>query len=184
MSRTWYLRIAILATVLALGVIVLGAYVRLSAAGLGCPDWPGCYGYMVVPDTHQAIAHADAQYANRPVQPARAWKEMIHRYFAGTLGTLILILTIGAWWRWRETRRHVVVPSLLLVTVIFQALLGMWTVTLLLFPPVVMGHLLGGFTTFALLIMLVLQNGGWLRAGDHATNVMRWLARCAALPGP
>lgn len=181
MSRVWYLRIAILATLLAFGVIVLGAYVRLSAAGLGCPDWPGCYGHIGVPDTHTAIAHADALYANRPVEPARAWKEMIHRYFAGTLATLILILTIGAWWRRRETGRPVTVPSLLLLTVIFQALLGMWTVTLLLFPPVVMGHLLGGFTTFALLIVLVLQNGGWLRAGDRATGFMRWLALAGLL---
>lgn len=176
MSRVWYLRLAIVATVLAFGVIVLGAYVRLSAAGLGCPDWPGCYGHVGVPETHQAITHADALYANRPVEPARAWKEMIHRYFAGTLATLILILAIGAWWRRRETRRPVLVPSLLLLTVVFQALLGMWTVTLLLFPPVVMGHLLGGFTTFALLLLLVLQNGGWLRAGTGATDFMRWLA--------
>lgn len=176
MSRVWYLRLAIVATVLAFGVIVLGAYVRLSAAGLGCPDWPGCYGHVGVPETHQAITHADALYANRPVEPARAWKEMIHRYFAGTLATLILILAIGAWWRRRETHRPMLVPSLLLLTVVFQALLGMWTVTLLLFPPVVMGHLLGGFTTFALLLLLVLQNGGWLRAGPGATDFMRWLA--------
>jgi heme a synthase len=176
MSRVWYLRLAVFATVLAFGVIVLGAYVRLSAAGLGCPDWPGCYGHVGVPDTHQAITHADALYANRPVEPVRAWKEMIHRYFAGTLATLILILAIAAWWRRRETRRPVLVPSLLLLTVIFQALLGMWTVTLLLFPPVVMGHLLGGFTTFALLLLLVLQNSGWLHASTAATDFMRWLA--------
>ncbi|MGH8371703.1 MAG: COX15/CtaA family protein [Gammaproteobacteria bacterium] len=176
MSRRWYLRLAILATLLAFGVIVLGAYVRLSAAGLGCPDWPGCYGHVGVPDTHQAITHADTLYANRPVEPARAWKEMIHRYFAGTLAILILILAVAAWWRRRETRRTVLVPSLLLLTVILQALLGMWTVTLLLFPPVVMGHLLGGFTTFTLLILLVLQNSGWLRAGAGATDFMRWLA--------
>ncbi|HET7650893.1 MAG TPA: COX15/CtaA family protein [Gammaproteobacteria bacterium] len=179
MTKAWYLRLAILATVLALGVVVLGAYVRLSAAGLGCPDWPGCYGHVGVPDTHQAIAHADALYANRPVEPARAWKEMIHRYFAGTLATLILILTVGAWWRHRDTGRPVLVPSLLLLTVVFQALLGMWTVTLLLFPPVVMGHLLGGFTTFALLWLLVLQTSGWLRAREGASDVMRWLAVAA-----
>ncbi|MGH8399611.1 MAG: COX15/CtaA family protein [Gammaproteobacteria bacterium] len=176
MSRSWYLRLAILALLLAFGVIVLGAYVRLSAAGLGCPDWPGCYGHIGVPDTHAAIAHADALHPERPVEPARAWKEMIHRYFAGTLATLILILTIAAWWRRHETRRPVLVPSLLLLTVIFQALLGMWTVTLLLFPPVVMGHLLGGFTTFALLLILVLQSSGWLRMGDSASDSMRWLA--------
>ncbi|HEX5340563.1 MAG TPA: COX15/CtaA family protein [Gammaproteobacteria bacterium] len=176
MSRAWYLRLAILAAVLAFGVIVLGAYVRLSAAGLGCPDWPGCYGHVGVPDTHAAIAQADALHPNRPVQPARAWKEMLHRYFAGSLATLILILALAAWWRRKQTHRPVLLPSLLLLTVIFQALLGMWTVTLLLFPPVVMGHLLGGFTTFALLILLVLQTGNWLRYRAQARDFMRWLA--------
>lgn len=175
MSRVWYLRLAILAALLAFGVIVLGAYVRLSAAGLGCPDWPGCYGHVVVPDTHAAIEKADALHPNRPVQPARAWKEMIHRYFAGTLAVLILILAVAAWWKRAQTRRPVLIPTLTLLTVIFQALLGMWTVTLLLFPPVVMGHLLGGFTTFALLILLVLQSGGWLRQRAQTTAFMRWL---------
>lgn len=176
MSARWYLRLAILATVLAFGVIVLGAYVRLSAAGLGCPDWPGCYGHVGVPDTHASIAQADSIHPNRPVQPARAWKEMVHRYFAGSLATLILILAIAAWWRRKQTHRPVLLPSLLLLTVIFQALLGMWTVTLLLFPPVVMGHLLGGFTTFALLILLVLQSGDWLRYRVQTRDFMRWLA--------
>lgn len=176
MTPRWYLSLAVLAAVLALGVIVLGAYVRLSQAGLGCPDWPGCYGHISVPESHAAIARADARYLSRPVQAARAWKEMIHRYFAGSLAVLILILAVAAWWRWRRARGPVVLPSLALLTVIFQALLGMWTVTLLLFPPVVMGHLLGGYLTFALLILLVLQSGGWLRCADGAGSLLHWLA--------
>ncbi|MDE1888620.1 MAG: COX15/CtaA family protein, partial [Gammaproteobacteria bacterium] len=136
MTPRWYLSLVVLAAVLALGVIVLGAYVRLSQAGLGCPDWPGCYGHFTVPQTHQAVAQADARYAARPLQPARAWKEMIHRYFAGSLAVLILVLALAAWWRRRWSRQPIVLPSLVLLTVIFQALLGMWTVTLLLFPPV------------------------------------------------
>ncbi len=203
MRCKWYLYLAMLATLLAIGVIMLGAYVRLSQAGLGCPDWPGCYGHMSVPDTHQAVARADARYAGRPVEAARAWKEMWHRYFAGSLALLILLLAVAAWWRrwrdgWARTRaarplevsagaeggmpgaavpvQPVLLPTLLLLTVIFQALLGMWTVTLLLFPPVVMGHLLGGFATFALLVLLVLQSGNFLRAGDSATSLMRGLA--------
>ncbi|HET7922224.1 MAG TPA: COX15/CtaA family protein [Gammaproteobacteria bacterium] len=179
MSRSWYLRLAIAAAVLAFGVIVLGAYVRLSAAGLGCPDWPGCYGHVGVPETHAAIARADALHPNRPVQPARAWKEMIHRYFAGTLATLILVLAVAAWWRRAQTKRPVLLPTLTLLTVVFQALLGMWTVTLLLFPPVVMGHLLGGFTTFALLVLMVLQGGDWLRCRAEAGRFMRGLVAVA-----
>jgi cytochrome c oxidase assembly protein subunit 15 len=173
----WYISLAVLAAALALGVIVLGAYVRLSQAGLGCPDWPGCYGHMTVPQGHAAIASADAQYAGRPLQPARARKEMIHRYFAGSLAVLVLILAVAAWWLHHIRGRHpVVLPSLALLTVIFQALLGMWTVTLLLFPPVVMGHLLGGYLTLALLVLLVFQSGGWLRMRDAASSTLRWLA--------
>ncbi|MGB9429482.1 MAG: COX15/CtaA family protein [Gammaproteobacteria bacterium] len=175
----WYLSLAMLAALLALGVIVLGAYVRLSQAGLGCPDWPGCYGHISVPGTHAAIVRADTLYANRPLLAARAWKEMIHRYFAGSLAVLILILAVAAWWHRRRARAPVVLPSLILLTVIFQALLGMWTVTLLLFPPVVMGHLLGGYLTFALLVLLVLQTGGYLRAAEGAGILLRWLAGLA-----
>lgn len=191
MTARWYLSLAVLATVLALGVIVLGAYVRLSQAGLGCPDWPGCYGHMTVPESHQAVAQADALYASRPLHAARAWKEMIHRYFAGSLAVLILVLAVTAWWMRiahriknpspsgrgeGEDAQPVVLPTLALLTVIFQALLGMWTVTLLLFPPVVMGHLLGGYLTFALLVLLVLQAGGWLRAAHGAGAALRWMA--------
>lgn len=175
--RRAYLSLAILAAVLAFGVVMLGAYVRLSAAGLGCPDWPGCYGHISVPHTEQAIARADALYAHRPVEAVRAWKEMIHRYFAGSLAVLILILTVTAWWRRpRDVRQPVVLPTVLLGLVIFQALLGMWTVTLLLFPPVVMGHLLGGMSLFALLTWLVWWSSGWLRTADGARNWMRALA--------
>jgi len=180
-ARNWYLYLAILAALLALVVIILGAYVRLSQAGLGCPDWPGCYGHISVPDTHQAVAAADARYAGRPLQPGRAWKEMLHRYFAGSLAMLILILAVAAWWRRRKWNQAVMLPSLVLLTVIFQALLGMWTVTLLLFPPVVMGHLLGGYATFALLVLLVLQSGGYLRAGEAGTKLLRWMAALALL---
>jgi cytochrome c oxidase assembly protein subunit 15 len=163
-----FLYIAIAATVLAFGVVMLGAYVRLSQAGLGCPDWPGCYGHMVVPDSVEALA--------KPLEPARAWKEMIHRYFAGSLATLIVVLAVMAWMRRKEPEQPLLLPALLVGLVIFQALLGMWTVTLLLFPPVVIGHLLGGLATFVLLVLLVLQSGGFLRHGATATPLLRRLA--------
>lgn len=160
-------RIALIATVLALCVTVLGAYVRLSHAGLGCPDWPGCYGYLGVPAKDYQIAQANAVFPERPLETDKAWKEMVHRYLAGILGLLILALALLAWRRRREPGQSLALPLFLLGLVIFQALLGMWTVTLLLKPVVVMAHLLGGLATLALLWWLVLRQGGIVQAGDE-----------------
>jgi len=143
-----------LALLLAFFVVALGAYVRLSDAGLGCPDWPGCYGHVAVPQTPQAHADAAQAFPDRPIEPHKAWKEMIHRYAAGTLGLFILFIAIRAWGRLQRQRYSPLVPSLLLGLVIFQALLGMWTVTLLLKPVIVTAHLLGGMATFGLLLWL------------------------------
>ena len=138
--------------VLALAVIVLGAYVRLSDAGLGCPDWPGCYGRLTVPSA-QANAHLDdPDWHSRPLQAGKAWREMIHRYLASTLGLGIVVLA-GAALRPAARRQagvSAVVP-LLVPLVVLQGLLGMWTVTLLLKPLVVSAHLLGGLATLSLL---------------------------------
>jgi len=150
-------RFAILARctlVLALVVVVLGAYVRLSHAGLGCPDWPGCYGEMIVPADADGAA---ALYPERPLETHKAWKEMIHRYAAGLLGLLILALALVAWRQRAYPGQPVIIPLVLLALVIFQALLGMWTVTLLLKPLVVMGHLLGGLLIVSLLFWLTLK---------------------------
>jgi cytochrome c oxidase assembly protein subunit 15 len=179
MSRNTFFRLALLATVLAFSVVVLGAYVRLSHAGLGCPDWPGCYGHLDVPAGDHEVSQANAAYPQRPVEAGKAWKEMIHRYLAGTLGLLILTLAVGAWRRRHDPAQPVALPLLLLGLVIFQALLGMWTVTLLLKPVVVMAHLLGGLTTLALLWWLVLRQGGWQSAA--ATSEVRPLRGWALL---
>jgi heme a synthase len=167
--------IAIAAMVLPFGVVMLGAYVRLSQAGLGCPDWPGCYGHVAVPTTSEVNS---TLLAARPLEPARAWKEMIHRYFVGALSALIFALAVIAIWRRRETDQPKLLPGLLVVLLVLQALLGMWTVTLLLFPPVVTAHLLGGLATLSLLVLLVLQSGAYLRLGAAATSRMRL---CAAI---
>ena len=159
--RTLFHRLAWAALALTLVVVVLGAYVRLSDAGLGCPDWPGCYGRLDVPDEAHQIAEANAAYPHRPVEPAKAWKEMAHRYFAGTLGLMILALAALAWRRRSAPDQPVVLPLCLLALVVFQALLGMWTVTWQLKPVVVMAHLLGGLTTLGLLAWLVLRQGGY-----------------------
>jgi cytochrome c oxidase assembly protein subunit 15 len=121
-------------------VVVFGAFVRLSGAGLSCPDWPGCYGSIAVP-TEQGDA-----YPERALEHGKAWIEMTHRYLAAVLGVLILAIAILAW-RAEENR---FLASLLLALVVAQALLGMWTVTLLLKPVVVVLHLIGGMATLAL----------------------------------
>ena len=137
-------------------VVVLGAYTRLSDAGLGCPDWPGCYGKLAVPDVDHEVRQANVLYPGRPLHAGKAWKEMLHRYAAGSLGLAILGLALLAWKNRRAPGQPVKAPLLLLALVVFQALLGMWTVTLLLKPIVVTAHLLGGMTILAILFWLLL----------------------------
>ncbi len=143
------------AILLAIAVILLGAYTRLTDAGLGCPDWPGCYGKIIVSDSL-----ADGFNARK------AWTEMLHRYLAGSLG--LLITSISSLIIYSHIKRNfksssnnpsssIALPILLLVTLFFQAALGMWTVTLKLLPTVVMGHLIGGLITLSLLVVLLLQ---------------------------
>ena len=142
------------ATILAFCVVVLGAFVRLSDAGLGCPDWPGCYGQLSPAHAAEEIAQAHAAHPGGPVSAAKAWKEMVHRYFASTLGLLIVIIGVLAWRQRAQLRQGVGLPTFLVGLVIMQGLFGMWTVTLKLTPWVVSTHLLGGMTTFALLVWL------------------------------
>jgi cytochrome c oxidase assembly protein subunit 15 len=151
-------RLAQIATLLALTVVVLGAWVRLTDAGLGCPDWPGCYGQIGVPSAAEEVAEANAAFPERPVEQGKAWREMIHRYLASTLGLLILALAALAWRARRHDPAHPLwLPLVLVALVIGQGMLGMLTVTLLLKPVIVMAHLLGGMTTLALLWLLVLR---------------------------
>lgn len=189
-------RLAWLAVALAFCVIVFGAFVRLSNAGLSCPDWPTCYGRAAWPSAaHEAADHVAT--AIRPVEPHKAWREQVHRMLAGSLGVLVLALALSAarkrrWgmlqvlgaaalvavsiplymrgqyaaaaafagageaillaaaFRWSNLDLSRI-AALTLAVIVFQALLGMWTVTWLLKPIVVMGHLLGGLLTFSLL---------------------------------
>ena len=143
--------LALAAAVLAFVVVVVGAYVRLSDAGLGCPDWPLCYGQPVPSE----IADGDAL--------AKAWKEMGHRYLAGTLGALILVLTFWSW----KAKRSRWLASLIVALVLFQATLGAWTVTMLLRPAIVTAHLLGGMAILGLLAWLALSQFSY-RPAPHA----------------
>ena len=138
-------------------IIVLGAFVRLSDAGLGCPDWPGCYGRLTVPERAQEVAGAQKKFRRQPLQKKKAWIEMAHRYAASALGLLILVLAAMAWRGRGKLGQSPWLPTLLVAVVVAQGLLGMWTVTLLLRPAVVSFHLLGGMTTFALLVWLALR---------------------------
>lgn len=158
-SRRMLMFIVITAIILAWFVVMLGAYTRLTNAGLGCPDWPGCYGHLVVPDTSKKLS-------DTVIEPRKAWTEMAHRYAAGTLGFFIII--IGGWsvlrrWRSPKSQRNTartepfLLPVALVLLVFMQAALGMWTVTLKLLPIVVMAHLLGGILIFSGLVRLALQ---------------------------
>ncbi|QDF65704.1 heme A synthase [Shewanella sp. SNU WT4] len=151
MALTWLVRLTLLLTLL---VIFMGAYTRLEDAGLGCPDWPGCYGKILVPSSPQDIAHAEQAFPERPVETAKAWLEMIHRYLASSLGLLIIVIVIQAF---RNADSPKKLPLVILLLVLLQGALGMWTVTLKLMPIVVMAHLLGGFSLLSLLFLFYLR---------------------------
>jgi cytochrome c oxidase assembly protein subunit 15 len=140
-------------------VVVVGAYVRLADAGLGCPDWPGCYGELTPHYAQDDIARAVAEQGGThgPVSLGKAWKEMFHRYIAGGLGLLIFAIVVIAWARRDALQQSPWLASGLLALVMLQAALGMWTVTLLLKPVIVTLHLLGGLATLALLTWLALR---------------------------
>ena len=161
MSTPWFRRLAWLATGLAFCVIVLGAFVRLNDAGLGCPDWPTCYGQVTPPDDPGAIAAAQRAFPGAVIEHHKAWYEMIHRYLASSLGLLIIALAVLAWRNRRQPGQPVALPLLLVLLVSLQGALGMWTVTLLLRPVIVTLHLLMGMTTLALLAWLALGVSGF-----------------------
>ena len=179
-KHAWYRTLAIAAACLTFLVVVFGAYVRLADAGLGCPDWPGCYGEITPAHAQSAIEKAvQAQGGEHgPVSLAKAWKEMVHRYLAGTLGFLILALVITAWRRRAAVAQSPALPTALLTVVLFQAALGMWTVTLLLKPVIVTLHLLGGMTTLALAAWLALRQLALPRRPVNASfrSRLRWCA--------
>ena len=130
-------RLALLATLLALVVVLLGAYTRLTHAGLGCPDWPGCYGFISVPNSEAQLAHAELHFPDTPVEPHKGRNEMVHRYFAGSLALMIILLAAQAVRRRHQNGQPFKLPMLMLGVVVSQAAFGMWTVTLKLWPQVV-----------------------------------------------
>ena len=173
-----YRPLVLCSVVLTFLVIVVGAYVRLEDAGLGCPDWPGCYGQLLgVPDEVHELARAEQAFPGKSVDAGRAWKEMFHRYLAGMLGLLIAAIAVIAWRRRAAIGRPPWLASALVLLVAFQATLGMWTVTMLLQPAIVTLHLLGGMAIFALLLWLALWEINPPAAPAAAARALRpWAA--------
>lgn len=152
----WLARLSLIAVIVAGFVIVLGAYTRLTDAGLGCPDWPGCYGHMIVPASTQAT----------PVAQYKAWTEMAHRYSAGILSLLIVMvafLCVRSALRYGGS--YILLSILIIGLLIYQAILGMWTVTLKLMPITVAQHLLGGMLIISLLWLIYLKSQAQLVGG-------------------
>ena len=169
-------KLSMFSVALALVVVILGAFTRLVDAGLGCPDWPGCYGHLTWPDTEHEIIAAEARFPETPVESDKTWPEMVHRYFAGSLGLVILgILVVAIKGFSKIPNSPVKLPAFLLFLVIVQAAFGMWTVTLKLWPQVVTAHLLGGFATLSLLWLLVQRTGGfhWQVSDRQAAGIRK-----------
>ena len=170
--------LALFACGLAIVVLGLGAFTRLSHAGLGCPDWPGCYGHALWPNEHQEIVQANAAFPDAPVELDKTWPEMVHRYFAGSLILVTLALIAVAIKHRHKPAQPLKLPIFIFLFILLQAAFGMWTVTLKLWPQVVTSHLLGGFTMLSMLWLLTLRlnNEQW-RLPD------RELARISKLRG-
>ena len=173
----FYKRLTFYATLLALIVVSFGAYTRLTDSGLGCPDWPGCYGTLSVPESIDQIEKAQAVYPDSPVEIEKAWIEMIHRYIAGILGIMILVIAFMSIRLREQINYSLKWPFFLLGLVVFQAALGMWTVTLLLKPAVVTSHLLGGMTVLGILTFLMHRNYGTHRENFVSNKFERKIIR-------
>jgi len=153
-KRKSYRRLVFWTWFLTLDLIMFGAFVRLTDSGLGCPDWPGCYGMVTPIGALADIRAAELAMPDGPVTMPKAWIEMIHRYVGALLGLMIIGFTVMAW-RWRNIiGRTPWLPTVTLVAVCIQGAFGAWTVTLKLMPIIVTIHLLGGMTLLALMTWL------------------------------
>ncbi len=174
-----YKKLAWFGVVLTMVVVVLGAFVRLSDAGLGCPDWPGCYGKAAWPTEAAEIELANEAFPQRAVETDKAWKEMVHRYFAGILGLIVLGLFIWAFVKREQTSYKL--PFVLGLVIVFQVILGMWTVTLQLKPVIVMGHLMGGMLVLSLICWLALSHTEGIKPYRYGGHVKQWMVVVALI---
>ncbi|MGE4236701.1 COX15/CtaA family protein [Hydrogenophaga sp.] len=172
------LRVLTLVTLfLTFDLVLFGAFTRLTDSGLGCPDWPGCYGSASPVGASEAIAEAQSAMPSGPVTFSKAWIEMIHRYLATAVGVLILVLALVSWVERKRLSVSYLWPLVTLVWVCVQGAFGALTVTMKLFPAIVTLHLLGGL---GLLALLRAQSSGYaLAAPGHPGPVklpgrLRW----------
>jgi len=173
MPTPWLSRLNLITVVLAFSVIILGAYTRLIDAGLGCPDWPYCYGFFNAPSSVDEIAAANAQYPATPVTVTKARTEMTHRYFAEALGGFIIALAFMTYFKRQQSPQPLWLAFTLIALVMFQGMLGMWTVTLRLLPLAVVSHLLGGFCTLSVLWLFWLYSRKSLPAFKVPPSLLR-----------
>ena len=171
--------LATLALFLTFDLIVFGSFTRLSDSGLGCPDWPGCYGHASPIGAATDIHAAQTAMPTGPVTFSKAWIEMIHRYLAMTVGALILVLAVASWVGRAALPLSPWWATLALVWVVVQGLFGMLTVTMKLNPAIVTLHLLGGMLLLALLV--VQHEGLRARRLDWPAGARRWLWAVSAL---
>ncbi len=172
MHKQQYLAIAAIAACFcALAVIGLGAFTRLMDAGLGCPDWPGCYGHLTVPMTALAKEQASSLYPTGTLDVFKAWAEMIHRYVAGSLGLMIVVIVYLIFNKELRSRANIILGCSLLGLLMYQILLGQWTVTFKLLPIVVTQHLLGGFLILTILWLIYLNNSATLSGKVHSKGI-------------
>ena len=182
-----YQALVLISCLFAVVVVGLGAYTRLSDAGLGCPDWPGCYGFLTVPKHLDDFSMVEQNFPGAVVESGKAWKEMIHRYFAGTLGLMLLGIMLYSIYLFKNKslnsakfQKHITplkLPIFLVLLVIFQAILGMLTVTMALQPLIVMGHLLGGFAILTLSSLLYFRITSKPITGEN-TSVIGYFSWC------
>lgn len=178
-ERDKYRKMVWVALFLTFDLIMFGAFTRLTDSGLGCPDWPGCYGHSNPLLAHAPISAAQEAMPSGPVTHAKAWIEMTHRYLAMAVGVLIIALMAIAWWRWIKSRRQEFrfrpgFPTALFLLVCLQGAFGAWTVTLKLQPVIVTIHLLLGLSLLAML--------AWLAARQNEHAPVRPGARALRLP--
>ncbi len=187
MTQNWFISakyrrgslLALIAFALAFVVIAIGAYTRLTDAGLSCPDWPNCYGYLTAPHTPSQLEGATAKYPTAPVDVKKAWTEMTHRYFAGTEGLLILVLVGSIFFTRRAKDAKAVAIGLTLIGLLtIQVTLGMLTVTEKLRPVIVLSHLLTGVSILSVLWWAYLDlhiRDDFFRKDQTSRKLLPWL---------
>ena len=177
--------LTVLTLFLTMDLVMFGAFTRLTDSGLGCPDWPGCYGEASPLAAHGHISAAQTELPSGPVTVSKAWVEMVHRYLATGVGALITLLMVASWLGFKGTKKPRAwgdwLPTVIFVWVCVQGAFGALTVTMKLFPAIVSLHLLGAYLLLALLTVQALRLRPRAVATPAATRAVRWIAAALGL---